>query len=69
MKVTIVPFVIGAFGTITKGLLKGLEDLEVGARVETIQMTALLRTARILRQVLETWGDLLSLKLQWKPIN
>ena len=54
MKVTIVPIVIGAFGTITKGLLKGLEDLEVGGRVETIQMTALLRTARIQRRVLET---------------
>ena len=26
MKVTIVPIVIGAFGTITKGLLKGLEE-------------------------------------------
>ena len=36
MKVTIVPIVIGALGTITKGLLKGLEDLEVGGRVETI---------------------------------
>ena len=54
MKVTIVPIVIGAFGTITKRLLKGLADLEVGERVETIQMTALLRTARILRRVLET---------------
>ena len=53
MKVTIVPIMIGALGTITKGLLKGLEDLEVGGRVETIQMTALLRTARILRRVLE----------------
>ena len=30
MKVTIVPIVIGALGTVTKGLLKGLEDLEVG---------------------------------------
>ena len=30
MKVTIVPIMIGALGTITKGLLKGLEDLEVG---------------------------------------
>ena len=67
MKVTIVPIVIGALGTITKGLLKGLE--EVGGRVETIQMTALLSTARILRRVLETWGDLLSLKLQWKTIS
>ena len=66
MKVTIIPIVIGAFGMITKGLLKGLEDLEVGARVETIQTTALLKTARILRRVLETWEDLLSLNLQWK---
>ena len=69
MKVVIVPVVIGALGTITKGLLKGLEDLEVGGRVETIQTTALLRTARILRRVLETWGDLLSLRLQWKTIS
>ena len=46
MKVIII--LIGAFGTVTKGLLKGLEDLKVGGRVETIQ------TARILRRVLET---------------
>ena len=32
MKITIVPIVIGAFGIITKGLLKGLEDLEVGGK-------------------------------------
>ena len=51
MKVTIVPIVVGALGTITKGLLKGLK---VGGRVKTIQTTALLRTARILRRVLET---------------
>ena len=69
MKVTIVPIVIGTLGTITKGLLKGQEDLKVGGRVETIQTTALLRTARILRRVLETWRDLLSLKLQWKTIS
>ena len=69
MKVAIVPIVIGALGTITKGLLKGLEDLEIGWRVETIQTTALLRTARILRRVLETWGDLLSLKLPCKTIS
>ena len=36
MKVTIVPIVIGALGTITKGLLKGLEDLEIGGLTETI---------------------------------
>ena len=54
MQVAIIPIVIGAFGTVTKGLLKGLEDVEVGGRVETIQTTALLRTARILRRVLDT---------------
>ena len=54
---------------VTKGLLKGLEDLKVGGRVETIQTTALLKMARILRRVLETWGDLLSLNLQWKTIR
>ena len=65
MQVTIIPIVIGAFGTVTKGLQKGLEDLEVGRRMETIQTTVLLRTAIILRRVPETLGDLLSLKLQW----
>ena len=47
MKVTIIPIVISAFGTVTKGSLKGREDLEVGGRVETIQ-TTLLKTARML---------------------
>ncbi len=48
---TIISIVIGDF--VTNGLLKGLDDLEVGRRVETIQKTALLRTVRILRRVLE----------------
>ena len=54
MRVTIVPIVIGAFGAVTKGLLKGPEELKVGGRVEIIQTTALLKTARILRRVLKT---------------
>ena len=36
MKVTIVPIMIGAFGRVTKGLLKGLEDLKVDGWVENI---------------------------------
>ena len=35
MQVTIIPSVIGAFGTVTKGLFEELEDLEVEGRVET----------------------------------
>ena len=61
---TIIPVVIGAFGTVTKGLLKGLENLEINGRLEIIQTTTLLRTARILRRVLESGGDSLPLKLQ-----
>ena len=55
MKVSIVPIVIGAFGAVTGGLLKGLEDLEVSGRVETIQTTALLKTASILRRCVLMW--------------
>ena len=46
MKVKIIPIVIGAFGTVTKGLLKGLEDLEVGSRVLTIRTKALLENGQ-----------------------
>ena len=54
MKVTVIPIVISALGTVTKGLVKGLEDLEIRGRVGTIQTTALLRSTRILRSVQET---------------
>ena len=54
MNVTIVPIVSGAFGKVLKGLLKALEDLEVGGRGEIVQTTTLLRTVRILRRVLGT---------------
>ena len=53
MEVTIILVLIGAFGTVTKGLLKGLEDMEVGGRGETVETTALLRTVRIQREVQE----------------
>ena len=65
MKVTIVPIVIGALGTVTKGLLKGLEDLEIGRRVETIQTTALLRTAGIQTSP----GDLRRLAVTQTPVK
>ena len=41
LKVTFIPIVIGALGTVTEGLIKDLEDLEIKGRVETIQNTAL----------------------------
>ena len=54
MKATVIPIVIGALGTIPEGLIKRREDMEIRGQVETIQTTALLRSARILRRVLET---------------
>ncbi len=36
MRVTIIPTVIGAFGTVIKGLIKGLEGMEIRGRVEII---------------------------------
>ena len=69
MKVTFILIVIGALGTVTERLIKGLEDLEIRGRVETTQTTALLKSARIRKRIKETWGDLLSLRLQCKTIN
>ena len=54
MKMTIIPIVVGAFDIVTKGFIQELEDMEIRERVETIQSTALMRSARILRRVLET---------------
>ena len=58
MKVTFIPMVIGVLGTATKGLRKGLEDSEKRGREETIQNTALSRSARRVRRVLETYCHL-----------
>ena len=62
----VIPIVIGALGTVTNGLVQGLEDLEIRGQVESFQNTALGISARILRRVLETLGDLLFLKIKWE---
>ena len=66
MKVTIIPIVIGAFGTVIRGLLKGLEDMEIRGRVETIQTTTLLKMVRILRK---SPGDLRRLAVTQTPVK
>ena len=64
--------------TNTKGLIQGLDDLKRRGRVETIQIMTLLRSARILRRVLETWNTLTAaqtpmrnyrLMLVWKTLK
>ena len=53
MKVTVIPIVIGVLGTVINGLIKRLKDQEIRGREETIQTTALLRSARTPKRVLE----------------
>ena len=54
MKVAFIPIIIGALGTVNKGLISRPEDMEITGQAESIQTTALSRSARILRRVLET---------------
>ena len=54
MRVTVIAVVTGALGTIPNGLRKGMEELEIRGRMETIHTKALLRSVGILRRVLET---------------
>ena len=58
----VIPIGVGALGAVPKE--KRPEELEIRGRIETIQMTVLFKSARILRRVLETCGDLLSQRLQ-----
>lgn len=53
VRTTVVPIVIGALGTITEQLTSYLAMLGVTLSFETIQKSALLGTAHILRKVLE----------------
>ena len=52
-RVMLIPTVVGALGTLPKGLVKELEKFEISERIETIQIT---ESTRILRRVLETCG-------------
>ena len=69
MKVTVILCVIGLLGTVIKGLVQELENLEIKGRVETIQTTAWFKSAKILKRFRETGVDLLSHRLQWETIS
>ena len=51
-KVVVIPIVVGALGTITTKFEKFIESLGIEIRIEHVQKSALLRTARIIRKVL-----------------
>ena len=46
MKVMVIPIVIGALGTISKELVKGLGDLEIRRQMEMIQTSAIIKISQ-----------------------
>ena len=52
MKVAVIPIVIGARGTVTKGWVKGQEDFEIRELFETMHTRAFFRSTWILRREL-----------------
>ena len=54
MKVMEIPIVISELGTVSKSLVRGLEELEIGGRTETIKTPSLLRSGRILSRNTES---------------
>ena len=51
-KVVVIPIVVGALGTITTKFEKYIESLGIEIRIENVQKSALVRTARIIIKVL-----------------
>ena len=66
MRKTMIPIVIGELETVPRVLERGLEKLEIQGRIEIIQTIALW-SARILRRVLESFGNMF--RQLWKTIN
>ena len=58
-----VPVVVGALGSVLKRLAGYLEQLGIKDRTRTMQTSALLGSAHILRKVLEVCG--LGMRLDW----
>ena len=54
---TVIPIVIGALDTVTKGLLKGMEDSEIRGQVETIQTTSVLLRFEIVQDTKKSPED------------
>ena len=49
MGMTVIPIVVVALGTVQKGVEKRLQEIEIRGRIKTIQTTAVLKSARIVK--------------------
>ena len=66
IKVTVIPIVIGALGTITKELVQGLEDLEIREEVETIPNYGIIKIGQ---NTEKSAGDLRRLHVSQTPVK
>ena len=54
MEVKVILIVVGTLGRVSRSWEKGLEEVEICERIDTVQTTILLRSTRTLRSFLET---------------
>ena len=64
MPVKVIPVVVGALGITPKKLKQRLSDIGIETRIVELQKTTVLYSARILWNVLEVWGVLLTQNLK-----
>ena len=62
MKMTAIPIAIGSLETISKGLIRKLEELEIGGRAETIPM-------EVSQNIEKSHGDLRRLAVTQTPVQ
>ena len=67
LKVTVIPIIVEALGTIPKTMQKRIAEVKIYGRSESIHISEKLRSARKLRKVMKNL-DLLSVVLQRRPL-
>ena len=53
MRLKVIPIVVDELETVSEGFERKLEELEIRGRIKTIQTETLLKSARIVRKVLQ----------------
>ena len=60
MKTVVIPVVVGALGTVKKGMVENIKKVSERATMTEIQKICILGSARILRKVLSVWTEWLT---------
>ena len=60
MKTVVIPVVVGALGTVKKGMVENIKKVSERATMTEIKKICMLGSARILRKVLSVWTECLT---------